>query len=60
MIPDLLTSSLGTLTMHLRLQPENRVSTRSSSTRADVCEGSEAVSTVDTTFAIPSFAPQFT
>ena len=49
------TSSRGTLTMHLRLQPENRVSTLSSSTRDDVCEGSDAVSTVDTTLAIPSW-----
>ena len=30
--------------MHLRLQPENLVSTRSSSTRAEVCEGSEGIS----------------
>ena len=41
--------------MHLRLQPEKRVSTLSSSTRDDVCDGSDAVSTVDTTFAMPSF-----
>ena len=46
--------------MQRRLQPENRVSTLSSSTRADVCDGSDAVSTVDTTLAMPTLAPQLT
>ena len=46
--------------MQRRLQPENLVSTRSSSTLDEVCDGSDAVSTVDTTLAIPSLAPQLT